>query len=209
MKRRDFLKLHSGLLAFSAFPNPQGLLKFERLGMTTDFGPTQNEASGRLSWMAYRGTDFEGEWKPSRIEGTLPQELSGTLFRNGPGSKQIGDQNLHHFFDGDAYVTSIQFSDGQVIVRSKFVETRERVEEQQARSILYHDFGTGPASGARGYKNNPNISVLPFAGQLLALSEGGAPTLLDASTLTSKGPYHFEGSLPKNTSFCAHPKISA
>ena len=34
------------------------------------------------------------------VEGDLPDWLSGTLLRNGPGTFAAGDRRLNHWFDG-------------------------------------------------------------------------------------------------------------
>jgi all-trans-8'-apo-beta-carotenal 15,15'-oxygenase len=46
------------------------------------------------------------ECKPL-VTGTIPRELRGTLFRNGPGLLEIFGKKLNQFFDGDGVVYSI------------------------------------------------------------------------------------------------------
>ena len=50
---------------------------------------------------------------PARVTGTIPKDLSGTLFRNGPGLLEIFGKRLNQFFDGDGLVYSIAFEDGE------------------------------------------------------------------------------------------------
>ena len=106
----------------------------------------------RLSQRAHRGTTFEGNWQPPEIEGALPPDLRGTLFRIGPGAKVAQGRALTHFFDGDGLVTSLRIENGQVSAQSRFVETEERTKEQTAGRMLYHEFGTAAGPIARGYK---------------------------------------------------------
>lgn len=160
----------------------------------------------RLSQRAHRGTTFEGNWQPQEIEGAMPPDLRGTLFRIGPGTKVAQGRALTHFFDGDGLVTALRLEDGQVFATSRFVQTEERAKEQAEGRMLYHEFGTAAGPIARGYKNSPNIHLMPLPEGLLALSEASHPTLLNPASLESAGSWNFAGSLPGNTTFTAHPK---
>ncbi|HEY9844669.1 MAG TPA: carotenoid oxygenase family protein, partial [Candidatus Caenarcaniphilales bacterium] len=77
------------------------------------------------------------------IEGEIPPQLQGTLFRNGPGILDVGGQRLQHPFDGDGMINAICFSQGQAYFRSRFVRTEGYLAEQAANKILYRGvFGT-------------------------------------------------------------------
>lgn len=55
----------------------------------------------------------------------MPATLRGTLFRNGPGRFERGEQKYEHMLDGDGYVQSFSFGDdGSVFFRSKYVHTK-------------------------------------------------------------------------------------
>ena len=48
---------------------------------------------------------------PSEIDGNLPPELTGTLYRCGPGRIRVGENKYGHWFDGDGMVSpSLQFA---------------------------------------------------------------------------------------------------
>lgn len=198
MTRRDFLESAASFSALTLVSSPldwiKGAYAFE-------------QTESRLSWLAHRGTHFEGDWNPASIEGEIPADLRGTLYRIGPGSKNTQGTALQHFFDGDALVTSLQFNQGQVALKSRFVNTEERKKEAQASKMLYDDYGTASPGRPQGYKYSPNIHVLPWAGRLLALSESSHPTALNPVTLETLGGYDFDGSLPWDVTFTAHPKI--
>jgi Retinal pigment epithelial membrane protein len=88
------------------------------------------------------------------IDGTLPDDLVGTLYRNGPGKMGINGQRVAHALDGDGLVLQITFSppnpdssSGQreVKFQSRFVQTKHFTEELNANSfVLRGTFGTGP-----------------------------------------------------------------
>jgi carotenoid cleavage dioxygenase-like enzyme len=161
---------------------------------------------GRLSYLAARTVTRQGAWAPRAVEGEIPRDIVGTLYRNGPGQKEVFDTPLRHLFDGDAYLTAIRFADGRVSGLSRFVATKERMREQLSGRMRYHEFGTRCPDRAVGFKNPPSVNVFLMAGQHFALSEGAAPVRFDPDTLKCRGPRDFAGSWPARTTFTAHPK---
>ena len=59
------------------------------------------------------------------VAGSLPRELEGTLFRNGPGKFAVGSDKVQHPYDGDGLILSIAIRDGKAFFRSRFVKTAE------------------------------------------------------------------------------------
>ena len=83
------------------------------------------ERFNRSKWAsAFRNVEQEltdVALQPSR--GSVPPELLGTLYRNGPGVLERGGQRVHHPFDGDGMITAIQFSAEGVSLTNRFVRT--------------------------------------------------------------------------------------
>ena len=77
----------------------------------------------RLSWLANRTAGAEGTFPifDSDIEGTVPEDISGTLYRTAPGQKENHGTMLKSLFDGDAFVSSYTFRDGKVSYRGRFI----------------------------------------------------------------------------------------
>ena len=161
---------------------------------------------GRLSYLAFRTVTREGPWVPRAVEGEIPREISGALYRNGPGQKEVYDVPLGHLFDGDAYLTAMRFADGRISGLSRFVGTMERRREQVSGRMRYHEFGTRCPGRALGFKNPPSVNVFVMADEHFALSEGAAPVLVEPDTLECRGARDFAGSWPARTTFTAHPK---
>eukprot|EP00953_Heterococcus_sp_UTEX-ZZ885_P033520 17423-Heterococcus_DN1.PRE.1 len=57
------------------------------------------------------------------VEGTIPPELHGTLFRNGPGRSRKDGGQFVHWFDGDGYICKTTFNDGKAYIQTAYVKT--------------------------------------------------------------------------------------
>ena len=168
----------------------------------------------RLSWLAYRTAGAEGDWSLTKVEGKVPKDLQGTLYRIAPGQKDNRGVMLKHLFDGDAFTSAYSFRDGKVSLRAKFLDTPQRLEEIKSNRMLYNEFGTMPPPRpadwnptAKGGKNQPSVNVIHWDNRLLGLSEGGHPTAIDPQTLGYQKRWDFYGTLAPDMSFTAHPKF--
>ncbi len=167
----------------------------------------------RLSWLAYRNPSAEGTWVLTKVEGKVPRDLNGTLYRVAPGQKENHGVALKHLFDGDAFLSGYSFRAGKVTLRAQFLDLPERLEELKANRMIYGEFGTMPPPTPDGKptprrsKNQPNVNVIYWDNVLLGLSEGGHPTEIDPANLAYRGRHDFYGTLPGDVPFTAHPKF--
>ncbi|MBA3921924.1 MAG: carotenoid oxygenase family protein [Nostocaceae cyanobacterium] len=169
----------------------------------------------RGDWQGgYQSLHQELDYWIDDIEGEIPPELHGTLFRNGPGALDVNGQLIHHPFDGDGMISAIAFDHGRAHFRNRFVRTAAYVKEQKAGKILFRGvFGTQKAGGwlANAFdlklKNIANTNVIYWGGKLLALWEAADPHRLDPQTLATLGKEHFDGVLAENEAFAAHPRF--
>lgn len=149
-----------------------------------------------------RSHDFE----PLEVEGALPEDLRGTLFRVGPGLFERFGVSVAHPFEADGAITAVRFA-AKVEGATRAIESAGYHEEQAAGRRLY---GTGAGwlrnllnnFRQRG-KNTANTSGWLHEGQLYALMEGGRPTRIDPDTLAVLGEHDFNGVL--RSTFSAHP----
>lgn len=148
------------------------------------------------------------------VEGTIPPDLHGTLWRNGPGALDRGGQPVGHPFDGDGMVCRIAFGDGRAHFRNRFVRTKGWLQEQRAGRILYRGiFGTEKPGGFLRnafdfrLKNIANTNIIYWGDKLQALWEGGHPYRLDPWTLDTLGMDNPGGVIEKFRPFAAHPHI--
>ena len=179
---------------------------------------TPAAASGydRADWAgAFRnvGVELAGV-ELTAARGSIPHELAGTLYRNGPGRLERGGQWVHHPFDGDGMITALQFAGGKAQLRNRFVRTEGWLAEEAADRVLYRGvFGTqkpgGPLANAFDLrlKNIANTHVVRLGDQLLALWEAAEPHALDPVTLETRGITLLDGVLSKGEAFSAHPRF--
>jgi all-trans-8'-apo-beta-carotenal 15,15'-oxygenase len=149
---------------------------------------------------------LEHDYRVQDIEGTIPAELSGTLYRNGPGRWQDHTgRPLHHLFDGDGMVSAFTIERGAVHYRNRYVRTQHYRGKSGTRHMGTDALGGFLANIARLPTNLANTNVIEHAGRLYALWEGGPPHELDPETLETKGLRRFGGELRWIGSYSAHP----
>jgi all-trans-8'-apo-beta-carotenal 15,15'-oxygenase len=146
--------------------------------------------------------------------GEIPADLSGTLYRNGPGRLERGGHWVHHPFDGDGMVTAVRFGAEGARLTNRFVRTEGWLAEEKADKPLYRGvFGTQKPGGllANAFdvrlKNIANTHVVRLGQQLLALWEASSPHALDPDTLETRGLTLLDGVLKPGEAFSAHPRV--
>ena len=177
--------------------------------------PSNQETYSIEEWKkGYDSQPNEYDYEITDIEGEIPQELSGTLFRNGPGLLDIGGTAIHHPFDGDGMINAFSFQNGKAYYRNRFVKTEAYLKEQEAEEILYRGvFGTQKPGGFLSnafdirLKNIANTGVIYWGGKLMALWEAAEPHRLDPATLETLGIDYLDGVLESGDAFAAHPWI--
>ncbi|MFP6584388.1 MAG: carotenoid oxygenase family protein [Candidatus Hydrogenedentota bacterium] len=194
LTRREFGKLLGALGLL-------GYIDSHSIAMAASTGPSQ------IGMLANQTAGAEGTWWLKDIEGEIPKEINGTLYRTAPGESERFGVKFKHAFDGDAFVSGYSMRDGKLWLNARFVNSPERIKEQAAGKMMYSEFGT-LAPGAKGptNKNQPSVNIIPWDGRLLGLSEGGHPTAVNAQDMSFEAYWDFHGTLPKNVSFTAHPK---
>ncbi|MGH1392430.1 MAG: carotenoid oxygenase family protein [Trichormus sp.] len=169
----------------------------------------------REDWQGgYQSLKEEFDYWIDDIEGEIPRQLQGTLFRNGPGLLDINGQSIHHPFDGDGMISRITFINGRAHFRNRFVRTEGYLAEQKAGKIIYRGvFGTQKPGGLLAnifdfkIKNIANTNVIYWGDKLLALWEAAEPHRLDPYTLETLGKEYFNGVLSEGEAFSAHPRF--
>jgi all-trans-8'-apo-beta-carotenal 15,15'-oxygenase len=169
----------------------------------------------REDWQrGYNSLAEEFDYWIDDVDGEIPVELQGTLFRNGPGLLEVNGEPIHHPFDGDGMICAIAFQNGRAHFRNRFVKTEGYLAEQAAGKILYRGvFGTARSGGWMAnlldfrLKNIANTNIVYWGGKLWALWEAAEPYALDPRTLNTVGLDYLDGVLKPGDAFAAHPRI--
>jgi len=169
--------------------------------------------SFRDFWIdAWRPSSAVGSYRMTRIEGEVPREINGTLYRNGPSQQVLptrGYQALH-LFDGDAMVHAFRFDDGRVDYTGRFVESATHRIEQSCGRLIASLVGEVVAAEERSdevpIRQQHNTNIVFHGGKLMAMVENAWPFQLDPRDLSPMGPVDFDGKM-LGLSTTAHPKI--
>jgi carotenoid cleavage dioxygenase len=156
---------------------------------------------------------LQGNFAPWRLEGTaddlevigtIPRELNGTFYRNGP-NPAYEPRGRYHWFDGDGMIHAITLRDGRAAYRNRWVQSDGLKEERAAGEALYPGLLEISPSEAPKFKVTANTNIVQHAGRLLALVEAALPTEMRPCTLETVGLFDFGGKL--FGPMTAHPKL--
>ncbi len=194
--RRNFLMGAAALSA--AVVTPETVRAMAAMQVTADW--------------ALATADLEADVAPRAmrlVHGRAPAGLSGTLFRNGPGKFRRPGGSATHWFDGDGLMRAFRVNDGQVTLEARFADTPKRRWESEIDAVVTPGFGTPGDARARIGSNNDvnsaNTAVMVAGDEVWALWEGGSPTALAASDLSTKRFVTLRDDL-KGMPFQAHPR---
>ena len=147
----------------------------------------------------------EHGFEPLRVEGAVPPELRGTLYRVGPGLMEAQGVPYGHLFEADGAVCAVRLMDGRAEGAHRVVRSAQLLEERDAGKPLYGS----AASWLRRVINNlrlkgknaANTNLLEWQDRLFALYEVSRATELSRD-LGTIGETSFDGVV--KTAFSAH-----
>ena len=171
------------------------------------WGSQYQKKSNKLSYLAHRSTDVQGEKTLTEIEGRVPAEIGGQILRLAPGRKEVFGEKLAHLFDGDPYLSCVDFSGDSIKWSGMFIQTPKVIREAKENKMVYTEFGTDAPGFRNDHKFSPNVNVIPYQDKLLLLSESSLPTGVSRGSWSYLGFQDFSGNWPDNLNFTAHPKL--
>jgi carotenoid cleavage dioxygenase-like enzyme len=189
------------------------------LGLGSLTNPRAHAATAETAWhSSYAPFDapaFKGRLQTERlpVQGQLPAELRGTLYRNGPARFGRGSSRLTHWFDGDGMLQALRIDNGQVSHHGRMLVTPKSTQEAAAGRFLYGGFGSSvanPLPVTQADAINPaNINLLHMdqGRQLYALWEAGSALQVSPDTLESQGLKVWSPETA-GAPFSAHPRTA-
>lgn len=154
----------------------------------------------------------EHDYRAEILSGAVPEGLSGTLYRNGPGLFDRGGRRKRMLLDGDGMLQAIDFDAQGVRYRNRFARTAKFVAEEAAGAFKFATWSTlapgGPLANLGGRKMRPQAGVTTcrLGERVYMFDEGWAPFALDATSLDSLGD-DWLGFEERDTVFAAHFKF--
>jgi carotenoid cleavage dioxygenase len=149
----------------------------------------------------------EGDAYDLEVEGEIPADLRGALYRTGP-NPHFQPRGRYHWFDGDGMVHAFLLRDGRALYRNRYVKTDGLRAEMKAGHSMYGGLLEMPKEmppDAPPFKNAGNTNIIGYANRLLALWEAGLPHELKPETLETVGLFDFGGKMAGPVT--AHPKV--
>jgi all-trans-8'-apo-beta-carotenal 15,15'-oxygenase len=196
MNRRDFIALGAAVapVACSDMPTRGGAAAASPL-------PYMGLATSMNGELAYE----------ARVDGRMPPELRGTLYRDGPGLFERAGYRKQHLLDGDGMIREYRFDGSRAFFRNRFVRTRKYVDESRAGKYLYSTWATLLPGGMMANMfpefadGQASVSARLRNGRLFAFDETCQPYELDRRSLDTIGLSRL--GLPEGfTLYSAHPK---
>nr|XP_019545564.2 carotenoid isomerooxygenase isoform X2 [Aedes albopictus] len=144
------------------------------------------------------------------VTGVIPEWLTGSLLRNGPGSLKVGEMTFNHLFDSSALLHRFNIEDGKVTYQCRFLKSDAYKKNRAAQRIVVTEFGTSAVPDPchtifhkiaaifrkPGENNSDNamISIYPFGDEYFAFTESPIihkidPRTLDTSTKLNISDY--------------------
>ncbi|KAM4015570.1 carotenoid-cleaving dioxygenase, mitochondrial-like [Anomaloglossus baeobatrachus] len=134
---------------------------------------------------------------PTRITGTVPGWLIGSLLRNGPGRYEFGNDKFNHWFDGMSLLHKFTIEGGNVTYMSKFLQSDSYKANESQNRIVVSEFGTVAASDPckslfqnfvamfemPKHSDNGNISFLTYKKDYFVCTEGPVIHKVDLAKL--------------------------
>ncbi|KAL4892751.1 carotenoid oxygenase [Aspergillus ambiguus] len=165
-------------------------------------------AALRVPWATAPGR-IETELPDLVVCGEIPKEIDGTFYRimADPFYPPSPENSIP--IEGDGHVSAFRIHNGQVDMKTKYVDTeRLKLERKANRRLfgLYRNPFTHHPCVRAAVDSTANTNLVYWAGRLLALKEVALPYQVDPDTLDTIKYDPFEGQITAKT-FTAHPKV--
>jgi carotenoid cleavage dioxygenase-like enzyme len=161
--------------------------------------------------LLYRDPTREHGFEALRVEGKLPVELAGTLYRNGPGLFGSFGRRYDHLFESDGAISAVRFGHGLAEGAHRVIASAGLRAEREAGRPLYGSVVSRPRRALNNLtgrtKNLANTSVIAWQGRVFGLLEAAKPMQISPDDLHTLGESDLDGVVAET--FSAHPHFVA
>ena len=156
---------------------------------------------GSVFEVGFQGRTRELSLDRLPVVGRVPEWLTGTLVRNGPGTFDAGSERYRHWFDGLSMLHKFAFAGGRVSYANKFLQTKSYRSAMERGRITYSEFATDPCRSlfsriqsvfSPTVSDNAKVSIAKVAEKYLALAETPIQVEFDLETLKTAGVFTYE-----------------
>ena len=161
-----------------------------------------------VPWASAPGR-IETELADLVVYGEIPKEIDGTFYRIAADPFYPPSPENSIPIEGDGHVSAFRICNGQVDMKTKYVDTeRLKLERKANRRLfgLYRNPFTHHPCVRAAVDSTANTNMVYWAGRLLALKEVALPYEVDPNTLDTVR-YDPFGSQVAAKTFTAHPKV--
>ncbi|XP_060600972.1 carotenoid-cleaving dioxygenase, mitochondrial-like [Ruditapes philippinarum] len=152
------------------------------------------------------------------VIGDIPGWLCGSLYRNGPGMYEVGEDKYKHWLDPLAMLQCFRIRDKKASYQCRYLHSDAYTKAMEAKRIVVHEFGTvgTPDPCINSFKrqlshfemddstDNTNVSFFPFKDELYAATERNFINRIDPDTLDRLEKVKLEDYVAVNSG-TAHP----
>ena len=133
------------------------------------------------------------------VTGKIPEWLSGSYIRNGPGMFHLQNKRLNHWFDAMGALHKFTIANGKVSYQNAMIECESYKKVTETGDIQFSEFASDPCKSifkkVQSYvfpslpnmTDNPKVNVAKIAGKLMALGETPMQVEFDPHTLKTIG----------------------
>ena len=163
-----------------------------------------------------------------QVTGTIPNWLSGTLIRNGPGKFSTNKSWVSNWFDGLTMLHAFTIANGNVSYVNKYLKSKDYESSLRTGKMNYAGFVQDPCGSTfkhlftqffthpKNEINNANVNVAKYTSStsprlrrtsnFIALTETPLPVEFDPKTLQTLGVLNYNDNYPKTKIHdTAHP----
>ena len=147
------------------------------------------------------------------VEGSIPSNLEGVLYRNGPSLFERGGVKKNHLLDGEGFITRLEISGGVAKLKGDYVKTDKFIAEDKAGKWLYDSFTTIISDNDKqsiltqdNDANKSSVSVRYIDGKLYSFEESLPPYEIGLDDLSAKKATGFFQQMPVHSAHGKHDK---